>query len=68
MPTSALLAKKKTRKKYTKVRKQTMKEKLLKQNDVIAEKVRKTKYPKKRKQLELWWRDHIKKELIKLDG
>ena len=47
MPTSALLAKKKTRKKYTKVRKQTMKEKLLKQNDVIAEKVRKTKYPKK---------------------
>ena len=43
MPTDALLSKKKNRGKYTKGRKQTIKETLLKQNDVVAEKVTKTK-------------------------
>ena len=41
MPTGALLAEKKTRRKYIKDREQTIKEKLLKQNHVIPEKVQK---------------------------
>ena len=68
MPTGTLLAKSKTRRKNTKGQKQTIKEKLLKQNDVTAEKVRETKNPKTRKELELCGRDYIKKELMKLDG
>ena len=47
MPTGTLLAKTKNRRKYTKGQKQTITEKLLKQNDVTAKKVRKTKNPKK---------------------
>ena len=57
MPTSALLAKSKTRRKYTKDQKQTIKEKLLKQNNVTAEDVRETKNPKKKERartLEVW--------------
>ena len=42
-------SKRKNRIKYTKGQKQTIKGKLLKQNDIIAEKVRKTKNPKKGK-------------------
>ena len=53
MPTGALLSKKKNGGKYTKGQKQTIKETLLKQNDAVAEKVRKTKNQKKRKELEL---------------
>ena len=48
MPTGALLAKSKTRRKYTKGQKQTIKEKLLKQNNVTAEDVRETKNRKKK--------------------
>ena len=57
MPTGALLAKSKTRRKYTKGQKQTIKEKLLKQNNVTAEDVRETKNRKKKERartLEVW--------------
>ena len=53
MPIGALLSKKKNGGKYTKGQKQTIKETLLKQNDAVAEKVRKTKNKKNRKELEL---------------
>ena len=63
MSTGALLAASKIKRKYAKSRK-----KLLKQDKELSKRIRKTKDPEKRKELELWMRDNIKRELINLNG
>ena len=49
-------------------RKKDKTKKLLKQNKELSEIARKIGDPEKKKALELWMRNSIKKELIKLNG
>ena len=49
-------------------RKKDKTKKLLKQNKELSEIARKIRDPEKKKALELWMRNNITKELIKLDG
>ena len=68
MPTGSLLAAGKIKRKYTKCRKNAIRKKLLKQDKELSKRIRKTKDPEKRKELELWMHDNIKHELINLNG
>ena len=68
MPTGSLLAAGKIKRKYTKGRKNAIRKKLLKQDKELSKRIRKTKDPEKRKELELWMHDNIKQELINLNG
>ena len=68
MPMGALLAAGKIKRKYAKNRKKDKTKKLLKQNKELSEIARKIRDPEKKKVLEMWMRDNIKKELVKLNG
>ena len=68
MPTGALLAAGKIKRKHAKGRKNTIRKELLKQDKELSERIRKTKDPEKRKELELWMCDNIKQELLNLNG
>ena len=68
MPTGALLAVSKIKRKYAKSAKNAVTKKLLKLDKELSKKVRRTRDPEKRKALELWMHDNIKKELINLHG
>ena len=68
MPTSALLAVSKIKRKYAKSAGNTTTKKLLKQDKELSKKIKRTRVPDKRKALELLARGNIKKELIKLNG
>ena len=68
MSTGSLLAAGKIKRKYTKCRKNAIRKKLLKQDKELSKRIRKTKDPEKRKELELWMHDNIKHELINLNG
>ena len=68
MPTGTLLAAGKIKRKYAKSRKNAIRKKLLKQDKELSKRIRKTKDPEKRKELELWMHDNIKQELINLNG
>ena len=65
MPTGALLAAGKIKRKYAK---NAVTKKLFKLDKELSKNVRRTRDPEKRKALELWMRDNIKKELINLHG
>ena len=67
MPTGVLLAAGKIKRKYAKGRKNAIRKKLLKQDKKLSKRIRKTKDPEKRKELELWMCDNIKQELINLN-
>ena len=69
MPMGALLAAGKIKRKYAKNRKKDKKKKkAAKKNKELSEIARKIRDPEKKKVLEMWMRDNIKKELIKLNG
>ena len=68
VPTGTLLAAGKIKRKYAKSRKDAIRKKLLKQDKELSKRIRKTKDPEKRKELELWMHDNIKQELINLNG
>ena len=68
MPTSVLLAAGKIKRKYAKNRKKDKTKKLLKQNKELSEIAKKIRDPEKKKVLELWMSENIKKELIELNG
>ena len=68
MPTDALLAARKIKRKYAKSAKNAIKKKLSKQDKELSKKIKRTRDPEKRKALELWVCDNIKKELIKPNG
>ena len=68
MPTGALLAASKIKRKYAKRAKDTITKKLLKQDKELNKKIKTAKDPEKRKALELWVHDNIKKEIIKVNG
>ena len=65
MPTGALLAAGKSKKKYAK---NAVTKKLFKLDKELSKNARRTRDPEKRKALELWICDNIKKELISLHG
>ena len=67
MPMGALLAAGKIKTKYAKGRENAMR-KLLKQDKELSQRIRKTKDPEKRKELDLWMRGNIKGELFNLNG
>ena len=68
IPTVTLLAVAKIERKYAKTAKNAVTKKLLKLVKELSKKVKRTRDPEKRKALELWMRDNIKKELINLHG
>ena len=68
MSTGALLAAGKIKGKYAKDRKNAIRKKLLKQYKELSKRIKKKKDPEKRKELELWMRDNIKRELLNLNG
>ena len=68
MSAGTLLAAGKIKRKYAKGRKNAIRRKLLKQYKELSKRIRKTKDPEKRKELELWMRDNIKRELLNLNG
>ena len=68
MPTGALLAASKIKRKYAKSAKNTITKKLLKQDKELSKKIKRTRDLEKRKALELWVHGNIKTELIKLNG
>ena len=68
MPTGALLAASKIKRKSAKSAKIAVTKILLKLDKELSKKVRRTRDPEKRKAPELWMRDSIKKELINLHG
>ena len=68
MPMGALLAAGKIKRKYAKNRKKDKTKKAAKKNKELSEIARKIRDPEKKKVLEMWMRDNIKKELVKLNG
>ena len=67
MPMGALLAAGEIKTKYAKGRENAMR-KLLKQDKELSQRIRKTKDPEKRKELDLWMCGNIKGELFNLNG
>ena len=67
-PIGALLAASKIKRKYAKIAKNTITKKLLKQDKELSKKTKTARDPEKRKALELWVHDNIKKEIIKVNG
>ena len=68
VPIGALLAASKIKRKYAKRAKNTITKKLLKQDKELSKKTKTARDPEKRKALELWVHDNIKKEIIKVNG
>ena len=63
-PMGTLLAAGKIQRKYAKDRKNAIRKKLFKQDKEPSKRMRKTKDPEKGKELELWMRDNIKREVL----